>query len=106
MGEEMLNYKQKYAVFMEEAEKRREKQAEEFRFYVEENEYKDKFIALFTNMLAKIHAEISPDWSLKKQIAVGWKVVKCLVKKALKLGVQPPQVVDKEELFNQTKFQL
>lgn len=35
------------------------------------------------------------DWSQKKKIAIGWKVVKHLVKKALKLGIIPPAIVER-----------
>ena len=43
-------------------------------------------------MLIKINVEIDPQWSDKKKIAIGWKVVKLLVKKALKLGLQIPKI--------------
>ena len=45
-------------------------------------------------MLAKIPFDLDPTWTDKKKIAVGWKVVKYLVKKALKLGLHPPKIVD------------
>jgi hypothetical protein len=57
-------------------------------------EYYSKFIEVFLNMLQKLPLEFGPDWSDKKKIAIGWKVVKHLVKKALKLGLQPPKVAD------------
>jgi len=47
-------------------------------------------------MLEKIPVAFDPSWSDKRKIAVGWRVVKYLVKKSLKLGLQPPKIVDSE----------
>jgi len=61
-------------------------------------EYQSKFIEVFLNMVQKLPVQLSVKWSEKKKIAVGWKVVKHLIKKALKLGIQLPSIVGKDEL--------
>jgi hypothetical protein len=48
---------------------------------------------VFLNMVGKLPVELRAEWSRKKKIAVGWRVVKHLLKKALKLGIQLPVVI-------------
>jgi hypothetical protein len=43
-------------------------------------------------MVEKLPVDIEEEWSSKRKIAVGWKVVKHLVKKAFKLGIHPPAI--------------
>ena len=60
----------------------------------ERQDYNAKFVDVFLNMAYKLPLKVKPEWSAKKVIAMGWKVVKHLVKKALKLGIPPPTIVD------------
>jgi hypothetical protein len=53
---------------------------------------------VFMSMIHKLPLKLENHWSDKKKIAIGWKVVKHLVKKALKLGVQLPTVVESSDL--------
>lgn len=62
------------------------------------SEYQAKFTEVFLNMVEKLPIEIDPAWSKKRKIAVGWKVVKHFVKKAMKLGIAPPTISDKHLL--------
>lgn len=50
------------------------------------------------SMIHKLPLKLESHWSDKKKIAIGWKMVKHLVKKALKLGVQLPTVVESSDL--------
>jgi hypothetical protein len=59
------------------------------------NEYQAKFTEVFLNMIEKLPIDLEPGWSKKRKIAVGWKVVKHFVKKALKLGIHPPSISQK-----------
>jgi hypothetical protein len=43
-------------------------------------------------MLSKISKDIDPEWSSKKKIQVGWKIVKYVVQKAFVSGIKPPRV--------------
>jgi len=49
-------------------------------------------------MVEKLPIELEEQWSRKKKIAVGWKVVKHLLKKALKLGIQLPSIIVREHI--------
>ena len=44
-------------------------------------------------MVEKLPINLPGGWSKKKKIAVGWKIVKHFVRKALKLGILPPTIV-------------
>lgn len=46
-------------------------------------------------MIEKLPVDIDPAWSEKKRIAIGWKILKNMVLKALKHGIQLPTIVDK-----------
>lgn len=59
------------------------------------SECHSKFVEVFLNMVEKLPIELDPAWSRKRRIAVGWKVVKHFVKKAMKLGIPPPAISHK-----------
>lgn len=46
-------------------------------------------------MVEKLPIKSVEEWDQKKRIAIGWKVVKYLVKKALKIGINPPSIVER-----------
>jgi hypothetical protein len=54
-------------------------------------------------MVDKLPVEVDDGWSQKKKIAVGWKITKYLVKKALKMGIVPPPLTSRSSL-NCTKY--
>lgn len=58
-------------------------------------EYNMKFMEVFLNMIEKLPIPLENQWNDKKKIAIGWKVIKHLVKKALKLGIALPTVIEK-----------
>ena len=62
------------------------------------SECQAKFAEVFLNMVEKLPIELDPNWSRKRRIAVGWKVVKHFVKKAMKLGIPPPAISHKRPL--------
>jgi hypothetical protein len=43
-------------------------------------------------MLYKISNDIHREWSNKKKIQIGWKIVKNLVHKAIGMGIKAPRV--------------
>jgi hypothetical protein len=64
------------------------------------HEYQAKFTEVFLNMVEKLPVDLEESWSKKRKIAVGWKVVKYLVKKAFKLGIHPPAIAQKGQPFD------
>lgn len=54
--------------------------------------WKNKFIDLFIDMLRKISEGIEEDWSDKKKIQIGWKIVKNVVDKAINAGIKVPKI--------------
>lgn len=51
-------------------------------------------------MLQKLPIQLEEKWTRKKKIAVGWKLVKHLIKKALKLGIQLPNIVARNSVLD------
>lgn len=43
-------------------------------------------------MVNKISNDISEDWTDKKKIQIGWKIVKSLIYKAMESGIRPSRV--------------
>jgi hypothetical protein len=48
------------------------------------------FLIVFKNMVVKLLVDVDPTWSDKRVIIIGWKVVKIMIEKAVKIGVKVP----------------
>jgi hypothetical protein len=45
-------------------------------------------------MLRKLPIDVDPKWSEKKMIIIGWKVVKLIIEKAIKIGIKVPRIIN------------
>jgi hypothetical protein len=52
------------------------------------------FLNVFKNMLRKLPIDVDPKWSEKKMIIIGWKVVKLIIEKAIKIGIKVPRIIN------------
>jgi len=48
-------------------------------------------------MVKKLISQVDSSWSDKKIVIVGWKVLKIVIEKAVKLGIKIPEVVNQNE---------
>lgn len=98
MREEMRLYKQRQEESVKKLLAEKESVKVENIMLKTVNQCHAKFTEVFLNMVEKLPIEIDPAWSKKRKIAVGWKVVKHFVKKAMKLGIPPPSISHKHLL--------
>ncbi len=45
-------------------------------------------------MVTKLLGEVDPKWSDKKVIIIGWKIVKIMIEKAVKIGIKIPEIIN------------
>ena len=92
MREDMARYKEKQEAMFSKLSKEKETERVEFEMLKSRYEYEQKFIEVFMNMVIRLPVPLEDDWSHKRKIAVGWRAVKYLVRRALKLGIKIPLV--------------
>lgn len=51
-------------------------------------------MGVFKNMVIKLLGSVDPSWSEKKTIIIGWKVVKIMIEKAVKIGIKVPEIIN------------
>lgn len=96
MKEEMRQYKERQEeTFARLTREREDAKLEVIRLKAAHG-YQAKFTEVFLNMVEKLPVDLEEGWSDKRKIAVGWKVVKHLVKKAFRLGIHPPAIAQKD----------
>ena len=57
-------------------------------------EWISNFLNVFKNMVRKLIAQTDQKWSDKKLVIIGWKIVKIIIEKGVKLGIKVPEVID------------
>ena len=57
-------------------------------------EWISNFMNVFKNMVRKLIGETEEKWSDKKVVIIGWKMVKIMIEKAVKLGIKLPEVIN------------
>lgn len=45
-------------------------------------------------MIRKLPIEIDQNWNSKKVVIIGWKIIKKVIEKAVKLGIKMPNIVN------------
>lgn len=49
-------------------------------------------------MVVKLLGSVDPSWSEKKTIIIGWKVVKIMIEKAVKIGIKVPEIIKDDQV--------
>lgn len=49
-------------------------------------------------MVIKLLGSVEPSWSEKKTIIIGWKVVKIMIEKAVKIGIKVPEIINDDQI--------
>ncbi len=57
-------------------------------------EWMSNFLNVFKNMVRKLIGQTDEKWSDKKLVIIGWKMVKIMIEKGVKLGMKVPEVVN------------
>jgi hypothetical protein len=57
-------------------------------------EWISNFLNVFKNMVRKLIAQTDQKWSDKKLVIIGWKILKIMIEKGVKLGIKVPEVID------------
>lgn len=57
-------------------------------------EWISNFLNVFKNMVRKLIVQTDQKWSDKKLVIIGWKIVKIMIEKGVKLGIKVPEVID------------
>jgi hypothetical protein len=52
------------------------------------------FLSVFKKMIRKLIGQTDEKWSDKKLVIIGWKMVKIMIEKGVKLGIKVPEVVN------------
>jgi hypothetical protein len=47
-------------------------------------------------MIRKLPIDIDPKWNSKKVVIIGWRVLKKVIEKAVKLGIKMPNIVSND----------
>ena len=57
-------------------------------------EWMSNFLSVFKKMIRKLIGQTDEKWSDKKLVIIGWKMVKIMIEKGVKLGIKVPEVVN------------
>ena len=56
----------------------------------------ESFLRVFEDMIKKLPIDIDTNWNSKKVIIIGWRVLKKVIEKAVKLGIKMPNIVSND----------